>query len=721
MARAFLEMSQVVRSFALLLLLLAFAASVSGCEWLFGIRERPEWAQGGASAGVTNGVDQNAAPGSAGVVTAGAGGAPRADASLGGRDAQENLAGAGAGGVDSGLAGEAGSGDSGCTATCPELGVARCSEADAQICEKSQDCQRWVSAGPCVDRALVHVGTCTGTIVDPLWILTARRCVSDADGNLLDPISVSAPPALSKIYLQASSVVLHPDPAIDVALIHLETPLALGQPDIQLFDGQARALSGHEIVSYGYGLLGQLSSFSCDAPSSNVCSEDETCDADAQRCRATTPVPRGVITRLAGLADNAEYASVVANGKYLRVQPAEDSLQGGLGGPSFFAGQLIAVNSGPEFLSYAPRFRNWLRGQISPRSLALSSAELALSSPSASLGQPLTGDYNGDGLADIAWIADSSGPQRGQVMVSLNLGSGAFDEPKLWHSSFVIADERPDVGDFDGDGRDDLIAFTADARANVATSDGVRFGAVELWNELMSYAGEHPSVGDLNGDGRADTVDFVTYQGWGDVWATLSCASRVPPAKCSTSRSLSSRYSWETSFNGEFDEPLVGDVDGDNLADLVTLTPEGEISVSLTARQRCDWNHYCDDGTCWSGLGICPNSPGLAVLSGDWAVGHDSQWLTQFPTLPLLFFLADMNGDGLTDAVAFTSSGHGLNGPIVSLSTGSYFEPPSSLVAASIEANALPRLADVDGDGRADVLTITSDDRGTRVFVRYSR
>jgi hypothetical protein len=242
-----------------------------------------------------------------------------------------------------------------------------------------------------------------------------------------------------------------------------------------------------------------------------------------------------------------------------------------------------------------------------------------------------------------------------------------------------------------------------------------------LWSNFVSYLGERPGVGDLNGDGRADTVDFVTYEGWGDVWANLSCASQVPPAKCSTSRSLSLRYSWETSFNGAFDEPRVGDVDGDNLADLVTLTPEGKISVSLTARQRCDWNHYCDDGTCWTGLGVCPNSPGLAVQSGEYAVGHDGQWLTQFPPLPLLFFLADMNGDGLLDAVAFTSSGDGYNGPIVSLSTGAYFEPPSSDVAASIDAGALPRPADVDGDGRADVLTITSDASGTRVFVRYAR
>jgi len=728
-------MSQAYRSFVLALGF-AIAVSVSGCDALFGIRERPVWTETGGNAGLPGAFDRGPTSGGAGAggnvgarASAGAdadvaaGAAPFGDAGAGSRvldgaGAQEN---AGAGGLATMPSGQAGGGGSACTGACPELGALRCSAAGAEVCVERQGCRLWANAGSCMERALVHVGTCTGTIVDPLWILTARRCVSDASGKSLDPISISARPGLDKIHLPASAIVLHPDPAIDVALIRLETPLSLGQPEIQWFDGPARSLSGREVVSYGYGLLGQHSNVACDASFSAVCADDETCDADAGRCRATSALARAVIARVAGLSDNAEYVSVACNGKYLRVQSAGEPLQGAVGGPTFAAGQLIAINSGPEYSSYVPRFRNWLRGWLRPRPLAFSKPELAFDSSSKSLGQPLMGDFNADGFADIAWIADTSGAQRGQVMVALNLGNGSFEEPKLWHPTFVLADERPDVGDFDGDGRDDLITFNENASASVTTSDGARFGVVAVWNNLVSYPLEWPGIGDFNGDGRADTVNFVTYQGWGDVYVNLSCASHVPPTKCSSTRSLSPRYNWETSFNGQFDLPRVGDVDGDNLADLVTLTPQGKLSVSITARQHCDWSHACDHGTCWSALGICPNSPGLAVMSGDWAVGHDGQWLAQFPPQPQLFQLADMNSDGLADAVAFTSSGEGLSGPLISLSTGAYFEPPSSAVATSVEKGTLPRLADVDGDGRTDIVTITSDESGTRVFVRYAR
>jgi serine-aspartate repeat-containing protein C/D/E len=64
---------------------------------------------------------------------------------------------------------------------------------------------------------------------------------------------------------------------------------------------------------------------------------------------------------------------------------------------------------------------------------------------------PLTGDFNGDGITELALFLD------GEWFLDAN-GNGRWDEHDLW-AKLGAAGDRPVVGDWDGDGRDDIGIF----------------------------------------------------------------------------------------------------------------------------------------------------------------------------------------------------------------------------------------------------------------------
>ncbi len=245
----------------------------------------------------------------------------------------------------------------------------------------------------------------------------------------------------------------------------------------------------------------------------------------------------------------------------------------------------------------------------------------------------LTGDFNGDGRDDI--VAFTHG-DLADVYVALSTGNG-FGPSQKWHDWFAPGAEVAAVGDVNGDGRDDIITFTQAGQESpvyVALSDGTRFvGTAVKWHDHFSIPGEYPAVADVNGDGLADIISFTqgTF-GHNRVWVALSDGTRFGPAQV-----------WHDWFARPGEQPRVGDINGDGRADIVTFTCDQDADVYA------------------------------AVSTGTSFVGTADKWHDWF-CLPGEFpYVGDFNGDGRDDIVVFTKGT--TNDVYVALSDGTRFMP----------------------------------------------
>lgn len=119
------------------------------------------------------------------------------------------------------------------------------------------------------------------------------------------------------------------------------------------------------------------------------------------------------------------------------------------------------------------------------------------------------GDFNGDGRDDILWRGDD-----GRISNWLSNANGSFtinDANAI--SSVLAASSMQGIGDFDGDGRDDLV--TRDASGALALSFGTAAGGFLHAAPFAQVPADWQvaGIGDYNGDGKADILWRNTSSG----------------------------------------------------------------------------------------------------------------------------------------------------------------------------------------------------------------
>ena len=127
---------------------------------------------------------------------------------------------------------------------------------------------------------------------------------------------------------------------------------------------------------------------------------------------------------------------------------------------------------------------------------------------------PAAGDYDGDGITDVAVFVRPTG--------TCNIRSASTGA-----ASALVWGGRGDVpvpGDYDGDGLTDIAVFRSSNGTwyirNSATGTGVGL----VWGK----AGDQPAAGDYDGDGRTDAVVFRPSTG---AWYIRYAATGTGPAR----------------------------------------------------------------------------------------------------------------------------------------------------------------------------------------------
>lgn len=303
-------------------------------------------------------------------------------------------------------------------------------------------------------------------------------------------------------------------------------------------------------------------------------------------------------------------------------------------------------------------------------------------------------DADGDGRADVVGFG-----QRGVFVAPAE--AYLFGSGMQWSSDFTpatawrVVRHAREMGDVNGDGRADIIAFGDDG-ATVALSDGSGFVDAGLWVADFGYmAGgwrneRHTrAIGDVDGDGLDDIVGFGQH----GVLVGLSNGDSFDPAQ-SWLRDFAQSSGWRIAQH----ERALGDVNGDGMADLVGFHDYGVIIALSDGSSFTNgglWSEdfgSLDDG--WSndrhvrsvadvngdglddlvgfgedGVHVALASDGEFLPAELWSdgFGYDDGWRVDLHERRL----ADINGDGMADIVGF-----GDYGTIVALSNGSGFEAP---------------------------------------------
>jgi Ca2+-binding RTX toxin-like protein len=291
-----------------------------------------------------------------------------------------------------------------------------------------------------------------------------------------------------------------------------------------------------------------------------------------------------------------------------------------------------------------------------------------IDNPAASLPMGLdwtiagAGDFNGDGRADILWRNDN-----GALIYWTSNGNGfgasvgTRNVSLDWHIAAT--------GDFNGDGKDDILWRNDTGAVTTWLGDAALFTDNPASSRQVSLDWHIAGVGDFNGDGKDDILwrnDSGMLTDWlstGASFADNSNATRLVP------------LDWRVQGTGDYN--------GDGKDDLLWRNADGTITDWLS-----NGNGFSDN----------PNA--------SQQVGLQMQLATNSVGRALPFFAsADFNGDGKDDLLW-----RNANGTVTDwLSNGAGFADNLNVYRVIGPDWRIVGTGDFNGDGRSDILWRNAD------------
>ena len=245
------------------------------------------------------------------------------------------------------------------------------------------------------------------------------------------------------------------------------------------------------------------------------------------------------------------------------------------------------------------------------------------------------GDFNGDGKVDVLYYYNDGGAWTAEVFVltygTLQKQRWATRQGGFW------SDQQWYVGDFNGDGRDDVLKYWNENEhwtCDVHLSTGSGF-EMHRWATGQGgfWSAQKWFVGDFNGDGKDDIAKY-----WNDNnhWT------------CDVHLSTGSGFEmhrWATGQGGFWDSQkwFVGDFNGDGRDDVLK---------------------YWNENNLWTCDVHISNGGGFEMQR--WATGQGGYWDSQE------WRIGDFNGDGKDDIAKYWNENNNWTCD-VHISTGSVF------------------------------------------------
>lgn len=288
-------------------------------------------------------------------------------------------------------------------------------------------------------------------------------------------------------------------------------------------------------------------------------------------------------------------------------------------------------------------------------------------------GSFLPGDYNGDGVSDLAYSYNNSG----NVIVDLYLSTrSSFNRVTGNKTNLNWAnDTRFETGDFNGDGLADLAAIY-NKSGKIGVDVLISTGQILVLTDSFSVSSDKwsndgtVSVGDYNGDGITDLIYAYNDSG------SLGVLRYISTGK------VFLKNNWSDPTISWTDDKLFGfsDYNGDGLTDVsFFFNDSGHISakVLLSSGDGFSAQSWSQTDVVWGGQKI--------IKSGDY------------------------NGDGLTDvSYVYRDNNHHISMRTY-LSTGAAFIHTDSLSGQGSWSNETFIPSDYTGNGIADIANLFND------------